>query len=273
MINKFKNMIRDKSYTKAFFSQVNEFNVAFQDLQVGLKVIENDDDVLRKVEDIKTKLESLYNVYMDFSSKGFLQKYVFKKEVINNFINTVEGVLLKPKESANKELENIDSITKQLGSSKLSAVERADLQEKMGKSALNYVIYSTLDIFKHMDKKISHDDHITQQEYLNISMANKANDKKEVSFWYGIHWYLRNDKDNADFYFRQIKNLFINLPEKEDKRSFVIKLLSSDNWLNNKFPLDIQEIYKKEFNKQIEVVEEESDKIVNDKINSLRKKM
>lgn len=274
MINKFKNMIREKSYNKIFFSKAEELLTSFNDLKVVLKITENETDVLKKVDEVKNKIQILYNIYVDFSSKGFLQKYDFEeKNEIVDVINVVEGILLKPKESAQEELSNIDKITKKLGSSKLSVAQRVDLQSEMGRSALNYVIYSTLDIFKHMDKKMSHEDYITQQEFLNISMANKVNDKKEVSFWYGVHWYLRNDKENADFYFRQIKNLFTETLGQEDKRTIVLKLLSSDNWLNNKFPTDIQKIYSPQFNKQPEVVLENSEDIVNDKINSLRKKM
>ena len=274
MINKFKNMIREKSYNKIFFSKAEELLTSFNDLKVVLKITENETDVLKKVDEVKSKIQILYNIYVDFSSKGFLQKYDFEeKNEIVDVINVVEGILLKPKESAQEELSNIDKITKKLGSSKLSVAQRVDLQSEMGRSALNYVIYSTLDIFKHIDKKMSHEDYITQQEFLNISMANKVNDKKEVSFWYGVHWYLRNDKENADFYFRQIKNLFTETLGQEDKRTIVLKLLSSDNWLNNKFPTDIQKIYSPQFNKQPEVVLENSEDIVNDKINSLRKKM
>lgn len=274
MINKFKNMIREKSYNKIFFSKAEELLTSFNDLKVVLKITENETDVLKKVDEVKNKIQILYNIYVDFSSKGFLQKYDFEeKNEIVDVINVVEGILLKPKESAQEELNNIDKITKKLGSSKLSVAQRVELQSEMGRSALNYVIYSTLDIFKHMDKKMSHEDYITQQEFLNISMANKVNDKKEVSFWYGVHWYLRNDKENADFYFRQIKNLFTETLGQEDKRTIVLKLLSSDNWLNNKFPTDIQKIYSPQFNKQPEIVLENSEDIVNDKINSLRKKM
>ena len=85
---------------------------------------------------------------------------------------------------------------------------------------------------------------ILQKERLNVALQNSPDLKQEINYWYALHCFLKNEKENARFFLKKtIKN-------KKQIENISWLLDDSKNWLKNKLPSDflsfVKNIYEQE---------------------------
>lgn len=150
-----------------------------------------------------------------------------------------ENLIDSPKEAALNLDKYLNSFIEQM---RPLQIPQNILLERLSENSCRCAVYS---IIATLNESLSKDEKIEQlglqQGRLNIAIQNYSNIQKETNYWYALHWFIRENTHNSEFFLR---NLFKD-KETTQKMSWLID--NSNNWLKEKIPQDFHGLVKKVF--------------------------
>ena len=160
-------------------------------------------------------------------------------KVQDNF-KYAENLIDYPKEAALNLDKYLNSFMDQMHSLQ---IPKKILLERLSENSCRCAVYS---IIATLNDSLSKDEKTEQlglqQGRLNIAIQNESNIQKEANYWYALHWFIRENTHNSEFFLR---NLFKDETTTQ-KISWLID--NSHNWLKEKIPQDFHSLVKKMFN-------------------------
>lgn len=180
--------------------------------------------------------------FIHFSKKFSLFKYyhsIDKKEIntneLNNIISLGKAIIFNPLEYSNLINNDLNHITehsiKMFKNTSYNQIN--ELNNLIANNSYNCAIVSIFSILKN---DLSEDEKLNQFNIqdvrFKIFIQNNLFNDYDIYYWYALHWYLKNNLKNCEFYLKQYQ-----------KHSLKIHFFHQDNylsWLKKYIPVNFE---------------------------------